>query len=86
MSSNAPSVSLSELRKLPIGAHTPDLPFDFRILKILFPVMNLTWGIPCESLRMTPIWEGPRPLRASLKIWSETSSGVALDHEGWDRR
>ena len=71
---------------MPIGAHTPDLPFDFKILKILFPVMNLTWGIPCESLRMTPIWEGPRPLRASLKIWSETSSGVALDHEGWDRR
>jgi hypothetical protein len=27
------------------------------------------------SRRMTPIWEGVRPLRASLKIWSLTSSG-----------
>jgi hypothetical protein len=61
-------------------------PLVFKILRILFPVTNLTWGIPCESRRMTPIWEGESPRLANLKIWSETSSGVALDQDGCERR
>ena len=31
------------------------LPLDFKIRRILLPVMNLTWGTPCESRKMTPI-------------------------------
>lgn len=61
-------------------------PLVFKIRRILLPVTDLTWGTPCESRRMTPIWDGERPRRANLKIWSVTSSGVALDHDGWDRR
>lgn len=45
-----------------------------------------TWGIPCESRRVTPIWEGVKPLRASFPIWSTTSSGVVFSHEGGARR
>jgi hypothetical protein len=32
------------------------------------PVTTLTWAIPCESLRTTPIWEGVAPFLASLQI------------------
>jgi len=45
-----------------------------------------TWGIPCESRRMTPICEGERPLRASLVICSTTSSGLVLSQLGGVRR
>lgn len=46
------------------------------------PVTTLTWAIPWESRRMTPIWEGVAPFLASLQIWSTTWSGVVLSHEG----
>jgi hypothetical protein len=61
-------------------------PWDLRIRRILFPVTKRTWGIPCESRRVTPIWEGVKPLRASLMICSTTSSGVVLSHDGGVRR
>lgn len=41
-------------------------PFDFRILKILFPVTFLTCATPYESLKTTPICEGLSPFLASL--------------------
>lgn len=46
------------------------------------PVTTLTWAIPWESRRMTPIWEGVAPFLASLQIWSTTWSGVVLSHDG----
>ena len=61
-------------------------PFDLRIRRILFPVTNRTWGMPCESRRVTPIWDGVKPLRACLQMCSTTSSGVVLSHEGGARR
>ena len=63
--------------------HTPWL---FNTRRILLPVTNRTWGMPCESRRVTPIWDGVRPLRASLIMCSTTSSGVVLSHDGGVRR
>ena len=37
----------------------------------LEPVMEPTWGMPLESRRMTPIWEGVIPFLASLLICME---------------
>jgi hypothetical protein len=42
--------------------------------------------MPCESRRVTPIWDGVRPLRASLMMCSTTSSGVVLSQVGGARR
>ena len=42
--------------------------------------------MPCESRRVTPIWDGVKPLRASLQMCSTTSSGVVLSHVGGARR
>jgi hypothetical protein len=61
-------------------------PCDLRIRRILFPVTKRTCGIPCESRRVTPIWDGVRPLRASLLMCSMTSSSVVLSHVGLSRR
>jgi hypothetical protein len=44
-----------------------------------------TCGMPCESRSTMPICDGVMPLRASLKIWSATSVGVALTHLGGER-
>ena len=46
---------------------------------------DLTWATPCESRRTTPICEGVRPLRASLKMCSLTSSGEVLSQRGAER-
>ena len=62
------------------------VPWDLRIRRILLPVTKRTWGMPCESRRVTPIWEGVKPLRASLMICSTTSSGVVFSQEGGVRR
>ena len=61
-------------------------PWLFSTRRILLPVTKRTWGIPCESRRVTPIWDGVRPLRASLMMCSTTSSGVVLSHDGGVRR
>ncbi len=42
----------------------------------------LTCGIPKESRRVTPIWDGVRPFLASLQMWSVTSSGFIFSHVG----
>ena len=46
------------------------------------PVTTFTCAIPWESRRMTPIWDGVVPLRASLQICSVTCSDVTLSHVG----
>lgn len=60
-------------------------PAVLRIRRILLPVTDLTWATPCESRRTTPIWDGVRPLRASLKMCSLTSSGDVLSQRGAER-
>ena len=40
---------------LPNKSNHITLPFFFKILRILRPVRNLTWGTPCWSLKVTPI-------------------------------
>jgi len=54
------------------------VPWALRIRKIWFPVTLLTWAIPWESRRMTPIWDGVRPFFANLQMlsstWNHTSS------------
>lgn len=71
---------------MPGSTQAADAPLDLRIRRILLPVTKRTWGMPCESRRVTPIWEGVRPLRASLAMCSTTSSGVVLSQEGGARR
>ena len=63
-----------------------DVLFDLRIRRILLPVTKRTWGIPYESRSATPIWDGVRPLRASLMMCSTTSSGVVFNQDGGVRR
>ena len=60
-------------------------PAVLRMRRILLPVTDLTWATPCESRRMTPICDGVRPLRASLKICSLISSGEVLSQRGAER-
>jgi len=38
--------------------------------------MNLTWGIPCWSLRRTPIWEGERPEINGGTLFGELGNDV----------
>ena len=47
-------------------------PWALRMRRILLPVTLLTWAIPWESLRMTPIWDGVKPFFANLQIFSST--------------
>ncbi len=54
--------------------------------RILFPVTLLTWAIPCESRRITPIWDGVRPFFALFTIWSMTWVAVTFNHDGADLR
>ena len=63
-----------------------DALFDLRMRRILLPVTKRTWGIPCESRSATPIWDGVRPLRASLMMCSTTSSDVVFNQDGGERR
>ena len=62
------------------------VPFFLRMRRILLPVTWATWATPCESRRLTPIWEGVRPFFASLHTCSITSPGVCLNHDGGVRR
>lgn len=48
------------------------VPWALRIRRILFPVTLLTWAIPCESRRITPICDGVRPFFANLQMFSST--------------
>ena len=57
-------------------------PYFFKILRIFFPVKNLTWGIPCWSLNKTPIWLGVKPFLANLAIKSVTPDGDIVNHFG----
>ena len=59
-----PSIPATENQIVPSQLSVPpsscqdrfcDSPLVFRILRILFPVTNLTWGTPWLSRRMTPI-------------------------------
>lgn len=63
-----------------------DSPWVLRRRRILLPVTDLTWAIPWESLRVTPIWEGVRPFLASLVMLSITWGAPILSHEGADLR
>jgi len=63
-----------------------DVPCPLRIRRILLPVTKRTWGMPCESRRVTPIWDGVRPFRASFVMCSTTSCGDVLSHDGGARR
>ena len=58
------------------------LPWPLRMRRTLLPVTLLTWAIPCESLRITPICDGVRPFLASLQICSSTSTVVIFNHDG----
>jgi len=49
---------------------------------VSLPVTKRTWGMPCESRRVTPIWEGVRPFRANFEMCSTTSCGDILSHGG----
>ncbi len=49
---------------------------------MILPVTTLTCAMPCESRRITPIWEGVAPFLASLQIWSTTWSGVVFNQAG----
>jgi hypothetical protein len=55
------------------GEKMEDVPCPLRIRRILLPVTKRTWGMPCESRRVTPIWDGVRPFRASFEMCSTTS-------------
>lgn len=58
------------------------IPFDFKILKILFPVTAFTRPIPSVSRRRAPIIDGVRPFLAKLQISATTCSGVFLTQSG----
>ncbi len=52
----------------------------------LLRVTKRTWGMPCESRRFTPSWDGVRPFRANFVMCSATSCGDVLSHDGGARR
>lgn len=57
-----------------------------RMRRILEPVTETTWGIPMESLSMTPIWDGVMPFLAALTISAVTDAASILHQEGGARR
>ena len=56
--------------------------FCFKTRNIRFPVTWKTWGIPCWSLRRTPIWDGVIPFLLYWQMVSTNSSLVCLIHTG----
>ena len=84
--SEAAQGSGSSRRKREGGEEKGDVPCPLRIRRILLPVTKRTWGMPCESRRVTPIWDGVRPFRASFVMCSTTSCGDVLSHDGGARR
>lgn len=71
-----------EKRKPPIHDTIKNIPFLRRMRRILEPVTKRVWATPCWSRRMTPIWDGVRPLRASFMMRSVTSAVVSFIHAG----
>jgi hypothetical protein len=63
--------------------HTP---LPFRMRRTLVPVTLRTCGMPSESRRSTPIWDGVRPFFDSLQILSQTSCDSDLHQLAFPRR
>ncbi len=61
-------------------------PFFFKRRRIFCPVTDFTCGIPWESRKMTPIWDGVKPFFASLQQCCSTSAGVTvfINQDGGD--
>lgn len=66
-----------------------EIPWAFKIRRILLPVTLLTWAMPCESRRRTPIWDGVNPFLANLQMfsctWNEAKRGI-LNGIDWDEK
>merc|ERR1711977_322071 len=58
------------------------MPWERRMRTILLPATILTWGIPCESRRTTPICEGVKPFLAMEQISLTHSPALCLTQEG----
>ena len=54
----------------------------FNTRRIFDPVIERTFGIPCESLNTTPICDGVFPFFAIFAISSFNSLDVVVHHEG----